>query len=50
MSYIRFVELGTLTLFLGMVLLLDVGRRLGRAVARSGGARKSVSAAKRRLR
>ena len=38
MSYIRFVELSTLALFLGMVLLLDMGRRLGRRRrARHGG-------------
>jgi len=30
MSYIRFVEWCTLALFLGMVLLLEVGRRIGR--------------------
>ena len=30
MSDIRFVALGTLALFLGMLLLLDMGRRLGR--------------------
>ena len=39
MSYIRFVELCTLGLFLGMLLLLEVGRRLGlrrRAPAAAG--------------